>query len=577
MAKSKSKETSLPLIISLVFFVLTTVGLGIFCYVLYSDMETKDAEVVKARKEVADVRGQLKDAELVARVDRAFFGVEKDDDLQTIETDVKEGSPAFNELKRLNEVAVSKINKLDKETNDGFNAALNKAVADAADATVAKRLADPKFTGVVGVKLNVTPITYTEDLGFFKAEVGASGSLRRTNNYGLLEVVVKSKRQRDLAMQANAQDRTGYDKGVNNMTAATKDANAARKTFTDKADTLPDDFNKQVAAIQAAADKRKKEFDAEETKLRAERSQLKDDLEKANVQVKRQEDEINRLNGQITAVTNKIKPPDPLKYDVAQGKIIRRNAADGTVEVDLGSNDRVREGLTFSILPSDYPVKGEQSRMREIRVPDGRGGFRSEVVFVPKAKIEILEVLGPTSSKAKITEEFDDIRDKAMPGDLLYSAAWRKGAAEHIALIGIFDTNGDGTDDIDQVVRDLRKMGVLVDAYYDPNRKNENGTFGGWAGTITDQTRFIVKGYFPDPAPGDPNLAKMSELNGKYTKGLEDGRRQGAVIVGLKDFFPRMGYKIRMDVTDEQIRQAARKYLDPGVTPPPVVDPGKKN
>src|SRR5262245_59398294 len=84
MAKSKSKETSLPLIISLVFFVLTTVGLGIFCYVLYSDMETKDAEVAKKTKEVSDIRGQLKDAELVARVDRAYFGVEKDDDLSTI-------------------------------------------------------------------------------------------------------------------------------------------------------------------------------------------------------------------------------------------------------------------------------------------------------------------------------------------------------------------------------------------------------------------------------------------------------------------------------------------------------------
>ncbi|MBY0513978.1 MAG: hypothetical protein K2P78_08720, partial [Gemmataceae bacterium] len=476
MAKSKSKETSLPLIISLVFFVLTTIGLGVFCYVLYSDMEAKDAEVAKYKKERTDIAGQLKDAELVARVQRAYFGVEKDDDLATIETDVKDGTPAFAELKRLNDVTADKLKKLDKETADGFNAALNKAVADAADATVAKRQADPKFTGVVAVKLNVAPLTYSEDLNFYKAEMNASsGTLRRSNNYGLLEVVVKSKRQRDLAMQAAAQDRAGYDKGVNTMTAATKNANEARATFTKKADELPDDFNKQVAAIQAAADKRKKEFDANETEMRAKISKLQDDLDKANVAVKRNEEEINRLNNQVTSVVNRIKPPDPLKYDVASGRVVRRNATDGTIEIDLGSNDRVQTGLTFSVLPNDYPVKGEQSRMREIRVPDGRGGFKSEVVFVPKAKIEIIEVLGPSSSKAKITEEFDDIRDRAMPGDLLYSAVWRKGAAEHVALIGIFDVNGDGTDDIDQVVRDLRKMGVLVDAYYDPMRKNENG------------------------------------------------------------------------------------------------------
>lgn len=573
MAKSKSKETSLPLIISLVFFVLTTIGLGVFCYVLFSDMEAKDAEVAKYKKSESDIRKQLTDAELVARVQRVFFGVEKEDDQTTIETDVKEGTPAFTELKRLNEVTAAKLSKLEKETNDAFNAALNKAVLDAADAYATKRQADPKFNGPVALRLTLTPIKYDEDVNFWKAEMNSTtGALaRRSNNYGLLEVIVKSKRQRDLALQASAGERIGYEKGVGNMTTATKSANDARATFTSKADTLPDEFNKQVAAIQAQADKRKKEFDARETEMRAELAILKDDLEKERVKLKRQDDEIARLNGQITGLANKIKPPDPLKYDTAQGRITRRNN-DGTIEVDLGSNDRVREGLTFSVLPSDYPVKGEQSRMREIRVPDGRGGFRTETIFVPKAKIEILEVLGPTSSKAKVTEEFDDIRDKAMPGDLLYSAAWRKGTSEHIALIGIFDVNGDGTDDIEQVVRDFRKMGVIVDAYYEPNRKNEDGSFGGWNGTISDQTRYLVKGYFPDPAPNDPNVGKMSELNGKLTKGLEDGRRRGVVIVGIKEFFPRMGYKIRMDVSDEQIRQAARKYLDP-VAAPAVKDP----
>ncbi|HXD89017.1 MAG TPA: hypothetical protein VN641_21175 [Urbifossiella sp.] len=72
MAKTprQPKETSLPVIVALVFFVLTTIGLGVFVYVLYSDQEAKDKTVVDAKKEVTDMRAAVKDAELTARVYR---------------------------------------------------------------------------------------------------------------------------------------------------------------------------------------------------------------------------------------------------------------------------------------------------------------------------------------------------------------------------------------------------------------------------------------------------------------------------------------------------------------------------
>jgi hypothetical protein len=356
------------------------------------------------------------------------------------------------------------------------------------------------------------------------------------------------------------------------VTAATNSIDATakeRKNYVDIAKTLPDKYNADLAAAQAAFDKRAKDFDNEITKIRGDLSKSNDEKDKLTTQNTRLKKDVEELNSQIGSLLARQKPADPLKFDEPQGKITRR-LGDNVIEIDLGSASRVKEGLTFSILPADYQAAGEQSRLRKIRVPDGRGGYRDEVVFIPKAKIEIIEVLGPNSSKAKITEEFDDIRDKAMPGDLLYSTAWRKGQPERIALIGIFDVNGDGSDDLEQVVRDLRKMGVLVDAYYDPNKKNDDGTFGGWVGKIGDQTRYIVKGYFPDPIANDPNLAKMSELNGRFTKGLTEATKSGASLVGLKDFFPRMGYKIRMDVSDDHIRQAARKYLDPVSSAPPM-------
>ncbi len=568
MAKSKSKETSLPLIIALIFFILSTIGLGVFCYTQFAEIDTATAAKAEAEKTTKQLRTELRERELEGRVQRIFFGVEKDDDRATVETDVKEGDPAFQHLEWLVATTKAKTAKASKDNAAAFEAYVTKTVDDGVKA----RATDPKAV----IKLNLAAYDYKDDLAFWDAKIDPKTSqlVRPTGN--LLDVIVRSKLMRDLALKQAADDKVGYEKGVASSTQAAAAAKKEGDTFSAAAKTLPDEYNMNLAAAQAAFDKRKRDFDTEITKLRGELSAIKDDLDKTRTDKKRLQGDVDQLNLQMQSLLARQKPADPLKFDEPQGKVTRR-LGDNVVEIDVGSSDRVREGLTFSVLGSDYPALGEQSRMKKIRVPDGRGNFRDEVVFIPKAKIEIIEVLGPNSSKAKITEEFDDIRDKAMPGDLLYSAAWRKGQPERIALIGIFDVNGDGSDDLEAVVRDLRKMGVLVDAYYDPNKKNEDGSFGGWVGKIGDQTRYIVKGYFPDPAPNDPNLAKMSDLNGRFTKGLNDARVTGAPLVGLKDFFPRMGYKIRMDVTDDHIRQAARKYLDPVAAAAPVVNPNPDN
>lgn len=565
---AKSKETNLPLIIALVFFILTTIGLGVFCYTQFAEIDTANATKETANKEVTASRKKITDMELEMRVQRVFFGIEEEKDRETVETDVKEGDAAFLALKKLVDTTKAKTAKTNKDLVAAFEAYVSKTV----DEGVKARAADPKAP----IKLNLAAYDYKDDLSFWDAKIDSKTNqlVRPTGN--LLDVVVRSKIMRDLALKQAGNDQTGYIQSVIAATKATDDTRKERDNFVKTAADLPNKYIKDLADAQAAFDKRKNDFDKEITKIRGDLSKAQDEKDKLNTQNTRLKKDVEELNGQIAGLLNRQKPVDPLKFDEPQGKLTRR-LGDNIVEIDIGSASRVKEGLTFTILPSDYQAAGEQSRMKKIRVPDGRGSFRDEVVFVPKAKIEIIEVLGPNSSKAKITEEYDDIRDKAMPGDLLYSSAWRKGQPERIALIGIFDVNGDGSDDLEQVVRDLKKMGILVDAYYDPSKKNDDGTFGGWVGKIGDQTRYVVRGYFPDPIPNDPNLAKMSDLNARFSKGLGEAQKSGASIVGVKDFFPRMGYKIRLDVSDDHIRQAARKYLDPVSSAPPPMNPNPGN
>src|SRR4051812_12332850 len=104
-SSSKPKETNLPLIIALVFFILTTIGLGVFCYTQFAEIDTANAAKEAATKEVAAGRKKLLEMELEGRVQRVFFGIERADpsdpardDLSVVLTDVKEGDAAFQHL-----------------------------------------------------------------------------------------------------------------------------------------------------------------------------------------------------------------------------------------------------------------------------------------------------------------------------------------------------------------------------------------------------------------------------------------------------------------------------------------------
>jgi hypothetical protein len=131
---------------------------------------------------------------------------------------------------------------------------------------------------------------------------------------------------------------------------------------------------------------------------------------------------------------------------------------------------------------------------------------------------------------------------------------WRKGTADHVALVGVFDVNADGVDDIEAVVRDLRKMGIPVDAYFDLRK-------GAWVGQISERTRYVVQGAQPTSSAGDPNTAAKSKLIGGISQAINEARNKGVSVVDFRDFFPRMGYKVRTDITEDKINQAAARYL----------------
>jgi uncharacterized coiled-coil protein SlyX len=545
MAKTAAKETSLPVVVSLVFFVLTTIGLGVFVYVLYSDQEAKDAEVAKAKDEVKNLRNEAKDKDLIARALRVAVGVGDADDLSTLQGDVKEGDKVHLEIKRLADAVKKKGPELTKSQADRFNAAV-KAYAMNPDAKP--------------LEAAVAPGEFDAWAGDFDSQLKAP-----LPDKTFLGLVARARGQRELALNQLAADNASYADALGKLEAAQVAAKQVKELFAAKAISLPKEFKDKMDELENTLNTKTKLYTTDTTALRAQFAEQTTALEKANDALRRQKSDNDELREQIRILLAKVKPPDPLQYEEPQGRVIRRPDAN-IVEIDLGSSSLVTPGLTFSVLPMDFPEKGKQSRLREFRDPDERGVMKTRVEFVPKGTIEVIEVLGPGLSRARITSETDSIRDRILDGDLIYNPVWRRGVGEHVALIGVFDINGDGTDDIEAVERDLRKMGVTLDAVFDLRK-------GEWRGRLTDRTRYVVEGYQIPVTANDPHQAAKAVLIGKMAAARQEAVGKAIPIINFREFFGRTGYRVNPNVSEAQISRAVSRYFAAVGTDPMPMEP----
>jgi hypothetical protein len=516
MAKSKSKETSVPLIFALVFFILTTITFGVMWYLSLADIETAKNNEKKAKEDLVTPRKQATENEVKARVYRVYMGLEIEgvsDDKSVIDTE-----------------------------RTGQNALLVAAELDKINAAMAKKLGETEAA--------------KPEFQFWKTN--AEKKVDGIPTEGLADQIAKLN-AKEKAYKAAEEASKGYKDQIKDMDKASTALKDVQAKFQKEIDRLPAEFKADLKKITDGFDARTKQYQAAEASSNKKITDVTEERDRLEGQVRKLQGQVADLQRDNAALTVRVSKTeggkDAFTFDEPQGKILRK-LPEGVVEINLGSAAGVRPGLTFTVLPNDFPAKGRQSRMRMLRVPDGRGEFKSVETFVPKGAIEVYEVVGPTLSLARIQPgtELDPIRDGVSVGDLIYNSVWRKGVADHIALIGIFDVNGDGSDDIESVVRDLTKMGIPVDAYYDMKKRV-------WIGQVTERTRYIVEGYLPINTALDPNREEKTKLLGAINTAVTEGRQKGVDTVNFRDFFNRMGYKFRLDVTDDKINQATAPYL----------------
>lgn len=536
MAKSKpAGESKVGLIIALAFFVITSIALGVFAYQFNSEVEGANNKVKEAKATEQKATDLLLAERKRVSMYKSLVGVDLSEDEKT----VLGGVPSTDPLRAEQQELMARI-------RGGLQSVAAAEKLDFDPATFL--LWDWPANG------NLPPSPKSG------SQPNRSTSLQQ-ESLRLVSAAEKIRLQAVSAKVAAEQSNASFNAAVAEYTKAKEELEKARlETVAEKA--------KVVAALAAAKEAASSAYKDDTDTFRQRQANLnleKNVLAQANEQLK------NTLQDNKQTLEDLRKRDEAKKsvlpFDLPKGKIVSRRG--NAVEINLGYADRLQTGVVFSVQPLDYTDKGEQSRIRQVFDPKGRPVRDREgnavKMFQPKGSIEVVEVLGPNLAKGLITGEYDDTREPIMAEDLLYNASWQKGNSDHVVLVGIFDKDGNGTDDIRQVATELKKAGVTVDGYWDlaTNKWAEGGP--------TERTAYVIRGEFPLVLPGamGEGLTKEKEnLRGSLSAALTQADNKGAKVISYRDYFPRVGYKVAFGLPDDTVNQAAAKYLQAALPPP---------
>jgi hypothetical protein len=294
----------------------------------------------------------------------------------------------------------------------------------------------------------------------------------------------------------------------------------ARQKFSEDVDKLNKDKTEQFNKYQGDLTKMQDQIGDLTRKLQEQEDKLQREIDKLKRTVKEKDELITKFEDRSS------RSMDLAKLDQAKGSVERR---EGTfVYINLGSSHYLRPQTTFTVLPVGGSWRNIDEQQAQI-----------------KGQIEVVEVLGPYSSRAKILDEKQPIRDPIRTKDQLYNVAWTPGARDHIAFAGIIDLNGDGVDDNLEFIRILERQGNVVDSWLDLRDRQIKGK------GMSLATKYLVLG--PEVQlteeeskhlDSDPRAAAKQEIVTKMGQMREEARRFGVQVIDARKFLSMIGYKV---------------------------------
>jgi hypothetical protein len=241
--------------------------------------------------------------------------------------------------------------------------------------------------------------------------------------------------QQQTDLQAkNAQLYEQLDSANKSHSETVKSLNEQLETYTRQVEEIKAEYAKLESLLQQTTDQQVQSLRDELKTIKAGNEQLNDELLKTQAVLTMTNDRMKKALNQL----EKIKPlPDTntLAYRV-DGKVILFDPQTQIVHINLGSDDGVYRGLTFTIYDKNLPIP-----------KDGKG----------KAEIEVYDV-GKTISTARLITPHNP-RNPIIKDDFVANLVWDKNQTNYFVVAGNFEKYGN----TEKIKALIAKMGGRIE------------------------------------------------------------------------------------------------------------------
>jgi len=198
---------------------------------------------------------------------------------------------------------------------------------------------------------------------------------------------------------------------------------AEKEKYQQQIEEIRTNYEELRALMEQSTDEQVQTLMSKVDELQAQNKNLNQQLMKVEAEYQLAQERLSAAQEQL----EDIAPPPETSIAAYEpdGEILLIDDQSKIVHINIGSNDRVYQGLTFSVYDKHAPIP-----------KDGKG----------KAQIEVYNV-GDTISSARIIE--DDIKNPIILNDIIINLIWDSDKANVFVIAGDFDLDNDTFVDID--------------------------------------------------------------------------------------------------------------------------------
>jgi len=262
---------------------------------------------------------------------------------------------------------------------------------------------------------------------------------------------------------------------------------------------------------------------------------LEDDLVGERKKLRELNEDLERTRTSLAALADKtgqdVRLLDSASLDLAATRVLRSWTKDwkvvnidakGTAPyINLGSADGLEPQVTFSVHAAGPNVK---------------------LTEVPKATLEVVRIVGPHLAQTRVTSIKDPKANPILRNDRLFNPTWDPTRRKQVAIAGIADLGGDGSDSTEDLRRLLARQRTDVSAYIDTKDEKEPKVVGPG---ITSKTEYLILGDNMEgsmhPRSRDKEYANRFDKKIKEMK--DKAAENGVQLITLRKYLDMMGYK----------------------------------